>query len=464
MGQVDLTHPAAQPALAVARQLRSRGHEAFLVGGCVRDLLMGREPEDYDVATSAPPGIVASLFSRTVAIGAKFGVVVVLRGDATIEVATFRLETGYSDRRHPDSIEFSDARHDACRRDFTINGLFADPDTGEVVDFVGGMPDLHARLVRAIGDPSARFAEDALRLLRALRFASSLGFEIDASTWHALATLSHSITEISAERIRDELLKGFTRFQPHRFLDLLDESALLAILLPEVAALRGVEQPPEFHPEGDVFTHTRLMLSMLPPAPSPALALATLFHDIGKPATMQVSDRIRFNAHQKVGGEMADAACRRLVLPNDLREAVVAMVSRHMDFMNIRRMKDSTLRRFLAEPTIDEEIVLHDLDCRGSHGKSENCDFAREKLEAYRSRAPGGVIPPPLVRGEDLIALGLKPGPRFKTLLRKVQDAQLEGTVVGRDDALALLQRLVGTGKHRHTDARDSTTPPKKKG
>ena len=443
MRQVDLTQPAAQTALAVARRLRLRGHEAFLVGGCVRDLLMGRPPEDYDVATSAPPDVVTKMFPRTVTVGAKFGVVVVLDGEASVEVATFRVETGYSDRRHPDTVEFSDARHDACRRDFTVNGLFAHPDTGEVVDFVGGLADLDARIVRAIGDPAARFSEDALRLLRALRFSSSLAFEIDPRTWNAVAGLAQSITEISAERIRDELVKGFTRRQPHRFLDLLDESGLLRILIPEVAELRGVEQPPEFHPEGDVYMHTRLMLSLLPPEPSPALALATLLHDIGKPATMRISDRIRFNAHQKVGAGMADAVCRRLVLPNELREAVVTMVARHMDFMNIRRMKESTLRRFLAGPAIDEEILLHDIDCRGSHGKTENCDFAREKLEYFRSDQPGGVIPPSLVSGDDLIAVGLKPGPRFKTLLNKVQDAQLEGRLRDRTAALAFLHKLI---------------------
>ena len=434
--------PNADLAIRVTQALRRAGHDALLVGGCVRDLLLGRHPDDFDVATDAVPDQVMALFPRTVPVGAQFGVVLVVEDDAQVEVATFRTDGGYADRRRPDSVCFSDARHDAERRDFTINAMFLDPDTGLIVDFAEGESDIAAKLIRSVGDPRRRFSEDALRLLRAVRFASSLGFHIEPVTWVALCELAGTITAVSSERIRDELSKGLTRANPGLFLRLLDSSGLLDILLPEVAALKGCDQPPQFHPEGDVFAHTRLMLDHLPEDRSPALAFAALLHDVGKPPTREVLDRIRFNNHSKVGADIADSICRRLAMSNELREGVVEMVRRHMDFMNLTRMRRSTLRRFLAGPHIRDEIELHRADCIASHGNTENCDYAVRHLEEFAALTPTGGLPPPLVNGEDLIAMGMKPGPRFAVLLREVQDAQLEGRITDREQALYLLGTL----------------------
>lgn len=433
---------AREAALLVIRRLHDAGFEAFLVGGCVRDMLLGVTPEDYDVATSARAEQVLTLFDHTVAIGAKFGVVLVLVGESQIEVATYRAEGGYSDHRRPDWVEFTDAKHDAERRDFTVNALFFDSEENRVLDFVGGEADLHAGVIRAVGEAADRFREDALRLLRAVRFASTLGFEIEKRTWDALREGCAQIRHVSAERIRDELTKGLTRGNPDRFLDLLDTSGLLELILPEVSAMKGVEQPPCFHPEGDVFQHTRLMLSHLPPKPSPELAFAVLLHDVGKPPTASFSDRIRFNNHDKVGAEMAETICRRLAFSNEMRHRVVGMIRRHMQFINLPRMRQSTLRRFLTASTIDDEIELHRIDCMGSHGDTENYRLAVERLGHFREIVSQPGLPPPLVTGDDLIAAGLKPGPSFKRILNSVQNAQLDGKVHTREEALLLMQRL----------------------
>jgi poly(A) polymerase len=405
---------------------------------------MDRVPEDFDIATSAPPTAVRTLFPNTVPVGAKFGVVLVLGepGGEQVEVATFRSESGYADHRHPQVVRYGDARGDAERRDFTMNGLFLDPETGRIVDYVEGQADIRNRTIRAIGTPSDRLNEDALRILRALRFSSSLDFAVESGTWEAVRSLAPTVDRISSERVRDELLKGFTRPHPDRFLDLLDSSGLLRLLLPEVESLKGCEQPPEFHPEGDVFVHTRLALSHLPPNPTPALAIATLLHDIGKPPTRTFKDRIRFNDHHRVGAELADAVCRRLVLPNDLREDIVSMVRRHMDFMNVRRMRTGTLRRFLAFPLIDSEVELHRADCLASHGSTENCEFTLARLAEIRAASGNTALPPRLVTGEDLLALGLKPGPVYREILTAVHDAQMDGSAPDRDAALALARRL----------------------
>jgi poly(A) polymerase len=442
-GEILRSDARAHEAIGVCRILRENGHEAYLVGGCVRDLLLHRVPSDYDVATDAKPDLVMQLFPKTFPVGAKFGVILVLTKNFEIEVATFRQESGYSDSRRPDCVEFSDAIHDARRRDFTINGLYLDPENLQILDYVNGISDLQAKLIRAIGNPKHRFNEDALRILRALRFASSLGFDIEQETFEAVCELYTRVREISIERVRDELIKGFTRHHPDLFLDLLDRSGMLQLLLPEVTAMKGCEQPPQFHPEGDVFVHTRMMLSLLPDNPTPALAFATLLHDVGKPPTFEVRDRIRFNNHDKVGAEMADRICRRLLFPNVLREQITAMVSRHMNFMNLPRMKESTLRRFLSADTIEDEIELHRLDCLSSHGGIENYHLAREKLQEVRAEEPKGKLPQPLVTGYDLIERGLKPGPRFKEILNHVQDAQLEKQVSTRDDALHMLDRIL---------------------
>ncbi|MBX7246803.1 MAG: CCA tRNA nucleotidyltransferase [Candidatus Sumerlaeaceae bacterium] len=442
MGQWNFDTPAAQASLAVVQKLRKGGYDALLVGGCVRDMILGHDPGDFDVATNARPDAIASLFPHTFPVGAKFGVMLVLDGEQKTEVATFRSDGAYRDHRHPDSVVFSNAENDAQRRDFTVNGLFYDTEARDVVDFVGGVADIEKRVIRCIGNPGDRFNEDALRLLRAARFASSLGFEVEPETLSAIQKLVHTIVSISAERVREELIKGLTRANPDRFIRLLDQMGLLEIILPEVAKCKGVEQPPAFHPEGDVYVHTLLMLGLLPPNPSLELAFATLLHDIGKPPTMTITDRIRFNQHQQVGAQMADVICRRLAFSNDQREAIVAMVDRHMDFMNIKRMRESTLRRFLAAPTIDDEVALHRVDCLGSHGDLDNYEFALERLAAIRAEEPAGNLPPPLVTGDDLIALGKKPGPAFRKILTAVQDAQLESRVSNRDEALAMLRNL----------------------
>lgn len=443
MELISAENPQAMVAVHVCKRLSAEGHEALLVGGCVRDLLLGCVPKDFDVATSAHPEQVMQLFDRTVPVGAQFGVVLVLVDDKQIEVATFRKEEGYSDRRRPDHVEFSDAREDAQRRDFTINGLFLDPASGQIHDFVGGRDDLERKLVRAINDPRSRFEEDALRVLRAVRFAANLDFAIEPQTFTALVDSAPLIRHISMERVRDELVKGFTRSHPDRFLQLLSDTGLLKLLLPEVEAMKGCEQPPQFHPEGDVFDHTKLMLSLLPENPSVALALGTLLHDVGKPPTFERADRIRFNNHDKVGAEMTEEICRRLLIPNAVRRDVVDLVARHMNFMNITKMKESTLKRFLAADTIDDDLQLHRVDCLSSHGDLEYYDFATQKLAEVRAEQEGkAALPAPLITGHDLIELGLKPGPAFKELLQSVQDAQLENRISTTEEAAVFAKEL----------------------
>ncbi|PKO17607.1 phosphohydrolase [candidate division BRC1 bacterium HGW-BRC1-1] len=447
IGQVELQELGANDALKVIERLKAAGHEGLLVGGCVRDILLNRKPEDFDVATSALPDQVIRLFPRTIDIGQAFGVILVLPDNPKdtsppIEVATFREESGYSDHRHPDRIVFSNARADALRRDFTMNGMFLDTATFKLLDFVNGESDLRAGLLRAIGDPKERFAEDALRILRAARFAAGFDMEIVSETRVAAAEAATTLAHISAERIRDELIKGLTRPHPDRFLRLMHELGILDVILPEVAALAGCTQPAQFHPEGDVMVHTELVLANLPPDPPPALALAALLHDIGKPPTRTVSDRIRFNDHHRVGGDMAEVICRRLAIPNTVRQDVVAMVHRHMSFMHLQRMKQSTYTRFLAAQTIDMEIALHRADCLASHGDTANCDLALGRIEELKQQGNGTVLAPPLITGKDLKALGLPTGPAYRKVLREVHDAQLDGRVLNRESALEMAQNL----------------------
>lgn len=451
IGQADLDRLRGTHATTVVARLRGAGHEAYLVGGCVRDLIMGRIPYDFDVATDARPSGVMKLFPRTFPVGIAFGVILVLPDqlgseERPVEVATFREDATYTDHRRPSSVRFSNAEEDARRRDFTMNGLFLDPESGRVLDYVGGEADISRRVVRAIGQPEDRFGEDALRVLRALRFAAGLDFEIDPATWNALVSSATTLSAISSERIRDELLKGLTQANPDRFLRLMHDSGCLSVILPEVADMAGCTQPPQFHPEGDVLRHTELLLANLPASPSPALALAALLHDVGKPPTREVSDRIRFNQHHRVGAEMADSICRRLALSNQLREQVVEMVLHHMDFMHIDRMRQATLRRMLARPTIAMEIDLHRADCLASHGDTSNYDAAKRHLEELQAEATGPSLPPPIINGEDLMALGLTPGPAFRRILTAVQDAQLDGTVHTREEAIALVRRMMPAG------------------
>jgi poly(A) polymerase len=424
-----------ETATRIVRRLREAGYEALFAGGCVRDRLLGRAAHDIDIATNARPEQVQNLFPRTVAVGAQFGVVVVLDQGAEFQVATYRADGAYIDGRRPESVTYTTAEGDALRRDFTINGLFFDPLENRILDFVGGEADLRIGIVRAIGDPGDRFGEDKLRLLRGVRFAATLGFQIDPATWDAIRARARDIVAVSAERIRDELEKIFLHPSRVRGFDLLDESGLLEILLPEVAEMKGCEQPPEFHPEGDVFVHTRLMLSLLPESVSLPLVFAVLFHDIGKPPTFfrDETGRVRFNGHESVSATMAEMILERLRFSNAESDAVLAGVKNHMAFKDVQHMRVATLKRFLARTTMDDELALHRVDCLGSHGMLDNYDFLLAKREEF-SHEP--LIPPPLVSGNDLIALGWKPGPHFKKILEAVQVRQLEGALSSREDAL----------------------------
>ena len=434
---MNLPVPAAPRR--ILNTLRQNGYEAYLVGGCVRDLLLDRIPKDWDIATNAAPDRIETLFPKTLAIGKVFGIIAVVDDDGTVEVATYRADAPYADGRHPESVAFTDAREDALRRDFTINALFLDPATGEIRDFTGGLADLQARIIRAIGDPAVRFAEDHLRLLRAIRFAATLGFAIEPATFAAVRTLAPHIRNISAERIRDELFRLLTEAQKAgAALQLLRDSGLLREILPEIETMVGVEQPPEFHPEGDVFTHTRLMLDAMPPNPSLRLALSVLLHDVGKPPTAQFatlpdgSQRWRFECHASVGADMARTILERLRAPNALTDDVCAIIAGHMRLADAPRMRNAKLRRLIGAPTFEDELELHRLDCVSSHAKLDVYDFLKETRAKFAAEP---VLPPPLVTGRDLIALGHSPGPHFAKILQDAYDRQLDGTT----DKAALL-------------------------
>src|SRR6266404_3154544 len=388
---MNLSSDKAQHATVILRTLRSRGFDAYLAGGCVRDLLLEREPADYDVATSATPAQVMQIFPQTYAVGAQFGVVLVPilrdtpKGPANyaVEVATFRSDGAYSDGRHPDQVQFStEARLDVQRRDFTINGLLLDPITQEVFDYVGGREDLEHRIVRTIGDPHQRFSEDKLRLLRAVRFAARFSYTIEEKTFRAIRELAPQINQVSRERVRDEILKMLTEGHARRAFELLDQTNLLEQVLPEIKKMQGVQQPPQFHPEGDVWVHTLMLLEGLPANVSKTLALGALLHDVGKPPTFRVADRIRFDQHAEVGTRMAEEICRRLRLSNDETEQVLSLVANHMRFADVTRMKESTLKRFFRLPKFEEQLELHRLDCMSSHRDLSLYEFTRKKFHA----------------------------------------------------------------------------------
>ena len=424
-------------ALRVVETLRRAGFQALLAGGCVRDLALGRIPKDWDVATDARPEEVAALFEHTVPVGAQFGISVVMLNEGDYEVARFRRDGPYRNGRWPASIEPADARADAQRRDFTINGLFYDPASGAILDYVGGQQDLDAKVIRAIGDPAARFAEDYLRLLRAVRFAARLGFTIEPATWDALCARVECIVGVSAERVRDELTLLLTEGGAVRGLRLLDESGLLKVVLPEVAAMRGVPQEAEFHPEGDVWTHVLLLFEYLD-EPSAELAWSALLHDIGKPATMVQAERIRFHGHDAVGANMAAAICGRLRMSNEARRLICTLVADHMRISHVRQMRPSTLMRLLREPHFPELLQLHRADCLASHGKLDLYEFCQEQLAKLKKEH---LRPPALLTGNDLIALGFAPGPLFREILAAVEDAQLEGQLDSYQSALRFVQR-----------------------
>jgi poly(A) polymerase len=416
-------------------------------------MVRGVPPKDYDIATSATPEEVLALFPHSHAVGAAFGVVVVHRGGHNFEVATFRRDGGYTDGRRPDSVEFTSAQEDAKRRDFTVNGLFFDPLKDEVLDFVQGREDIARQILRAIGDPHARFKEDHLRLLRAVRFATVLGYTIEDATWAAVRKLAPTIKTVSAERIREELVRIFMHPNRVRGFDLLVDSGLMREVLPEILVLKGCEQPPQWHPEGDVFTHVRIMLGLLPADASLPLVLSVLFHDIAKPATFTRDEtgRIRFNGHDALGATMTEDILRRLKFPNDVIEPTVAAVENHMVFKDVQKMRVSKLKRFLARPTFEDEMELHRVDCMSSNGLADNYEFLRAKQAEFASE-PQPLIPQTLVSGHDLIGMGHVPGPRFRELLTAVQNLQLEGSITTREQALGWLREhatdsIIGRGE-----------------
>ena len=430
-----MSAPLESIARRLLTRLRGAGFTAYFAGGCVRDRLLGICAKDYDIASSARPEEVQALFPRTFAVGAHFGVVVVHEEGHDFEVATFRSDGAYVDGRRPEGVVFSSPQLDAERRDFTINGLFYDPLAEEVIDFVAGRADLAARVLRAIGDPVARFREDRLRLLRAVRFAAVLGFEIEPATWQALLAHAGDIHEVSAERIREELVKIFLSSARVRGFDLLVASGLMEQVLPEITALRGCEQPPQFHPEGDVFIHTRAMLALLPEQVSVPLVFGVLFHDIGKPPTFAVdpTGRIRFNGHEKVGADMAARILERLRFSRADGDATISAVANHMAFKDVQEMRVAKLKRFMAREGFADELELHRVDCTSSNGMLQNHAFLLAKGAEF---AAAPLIPPPLITGHDLKMLGLAPGPHFKQILDAISERQLEGTLTTRDAAL----------------------------
>lgn len=421
----------------VIAKLRAAGHRAYLVGGCVRDLLLGTPPKDYDVATDARPDRIMDLFPKSGRVGAHFGVVLVRDFVEQVEVATFRSDLEYTDGRRPDGVHFeTDPAKDAERRDFTINGLMMDPDSGEVLDFVGGRKDLERRVVRAIGDAEARFREDHLRLLRAVRFAARLDFQIAPATFAAIQRDHARISKVSAERIREELTRILTEGGARYGFELLDSTGLLQVLLPEVAAMKGVEQPPQYHPEGDVWKHTLLLLEQLD-HPTPSLAWGALLHDVGKPPTFRIADRIRFDGHVEEGVRLARSIFNRLRFSRDDMEQIEALIANHMRFKDVPRMKESTLKRFLRLPGFEEHLELHRLDVASSNRNLESYELVREKLREYTEER---LKPEPLLTGADLIAAGYAPGPLFTQILTAVEDAQLEGELQTAGEAMQFVR------------------------
>jgi poly(A) polymerase len=434
-------------ANSICDTLRHSGYQALLVGGCVRDLLLSLVPADYDVTTDATPDQVTALFPESIAVGAQFGVILIPRGGLKVEVATFRSDVGYSDGRHPDRVVYSKTpQEDVQRRDFTINGLLMRHDSGEVLDYVGGQADLKAQIIRAIGEPDRRFTEDKLRMIRAVRFAARFGFEIETETFRAIRRHVAEIGQVSPERLREELTKLLTEGAARRAFELLDETWLLQRVLPEIGAMKGVEQPPQYHPEGDVWIHTLLMLDGLPQGASPTLAWGVLLHDVGKPATFQsaaeTKDRIRFNHHVQVGVRMAEAVCKRLRFSNEDTEQILALVDNHMKFGAVEEMRASTLKKFVRLPRFEEHLALHRLDCLSSHRNLDSYEFVQRFLEAT---PPEQVHPQRLLTGDDLQTLGFRPGPLFSEILQALEDAQLEGQIRTRQEAEDYVLRKFGS-------------------
>ncbi|MBM4317611.1 MAG: CCA tRNA nucleotidyltransferase [Deltaproteobacteria bacterium] len=432
-----------QIAIEILKSLHSHGHEAYFAGGCVRDKLRGVEPKDFDIATSAGPKEVQNIFTKTIPVGIQFGVVMVVEQEMAFEVATFRTESNYLDGRHPGTVKFSTLEEDAKRRDFTVNGLYFDIKTQKVIDLVGGQKDLKAKIIRTIGEAENRFGEDHLRMMRVIRFACQLGFEIEDKTLEAVKKYSDLIVRVSPERIRDELTKTLISTQSSRGIKLLDETGLLKHFLPEIEKMKGVEQPCEYHPEGDVFVHTLMLLDGLNNAPI-ELAMGCLLHDVAKPNTfVRAQDRIRFHGHDVLGAEMSEAICKRLTFSNAQTKLICELVAQHLRFKDASKMKISTLKRFLSMDRFDLHLELHRLDCMASHKKLDAYYFCKEKWEELKA------LPPPplkLVTGKDLISFGLKPGPQFSEIIRRVEDNILEGIIKTREEALEFVKSLLSKG------------------
>ncbi|HZU27852.1 MAG TPA: CCA tRNA nucleotidyltransferase [Bryobacteraceae bacterium] len=436
---------SAALARSIVSTLRAHGFQGWFVGGCVRDALLGRDPKDYDVSTDARPDQVLALWPRAQQVGAKFGVVLVTDGGESVEVVTFRSDEAYHDGRHPEGVRFeTDPRQDVLRRDFTINALMRDPFSGEVIDYTGGRQDLERGLIRAIGDPAARFEEDHLRMLRAVRFAARFRFTIEPATLAAIQALHGEIARISPERIRDELSRILTEGGARRGFELLDESGLLTDILPEVAAMKGVQQPPEYHPEGDVWTHTLMMLERVPPDPPLTLSWGVLLHDVGKPPTFRIAERIRFDGHVEAGVRMTHDILCRLHYSNAEVEQVQALVANHMRFAEVFNMRESTVKRFLRLPHFEQHLELNRLDCLCSNGMLASYEYMKDRFE----HAPEEELRPPrLVSGRDLIAAGYRPGPQFSRMLELAEDAQLEGRIGSREQGLELVAAEFGRPK-----------------
>ena len=423
-------------AVEIVKAIRQAGFQAYWVGGCVRDLVMGHAPEDYDIATDARPEQIVQLFPKTIPVGVSFGVVKVVMEESEFEVATFRSDGSYLDGRHPVEVHFSGEKEDALRRDFTVNGMFFDPIEERLIDYVGGKKDIEDKVIRCIGDPNQRFTEDKLRLIRAVRFAVRFGYRIESATHQALIALAPQVLEVSAERIRDELAKILMGRNPGQGIRLLHQTGLLKVALPEVAAMEGVQQPPEFHPEGDVLTHTLLLLDKIR-SPSFELAFGALLHDVGKPPTFAIKERIRFDNHCEVGSQIARTISHRLRFSNQQTEVIAELVKDHLRFKDVRNMRSSTLKRFIRNQNFAEHLELHRLDCLASHGDLSNWEFCKQKLAEL---GPEEIRPSRLLTGEDLIEIGYRPGPRFAKILTAVEDAQLEGRLKTKEAAVEFIK------------------------
>ncbi len=433
-------NPIVHAGREVVRRLQGAGHEAYFVGGCVRDWLLGIEPYDVDVATSAHPDEIQKIFEETREVGARFGVVLVVLSHAVIETAAFRTEGAYEDFRRPSEVRYGTLKEDAERRDFTINALYYDPINGKLVDFFAGALDLRRRVLRTVGNAHKRFEEDALRLIRAVRLAVRYDLEIEDRTRKAILAHGANLAQISRERVGEELIRILTGPKRGLAARMMSDLKLWNHVIPEIEALKGVEQGPDAHPEGDVFTHTCLVLDHLPDDPDPALALGALLHDVGKPATMTRDEgRIRFIAHQKVGARMAGEICRRLKYSGELTGEVVNLVESHMRFMDVTRMKQSTLKRFLGQGDFQLHLDLHRADSLASHGDLDAWHFCVDQRRQLAVEHGEELLPKPLADGDDLLRLGLKPGPRFRQLLDELRDEQLEGRVLTREAALEFL-------------------------